>query len=190
MPLDPNDPDVQALQKSVADMTVERDTAVTSVETITVERDKVASELEAGTKQMGVLQEANKKFVDQVVEMKPKVDGLPVLQEEATKLREQVGTLTTELATSTETIKGLNEKSIQARRDNLVKNYKIPAEKIATMTEAQLEAIEATVPGFSANPTGKGLDIDGTGQGKDLTQMTEIERAKLTIERLKKPVTA
>ena len=91
MPLDPNDPDVQALQKSVTDLTTERDTAVASVETITVERDTAASGLEAGTKQIGELQEANKKFVDQMGEMKPKIDGLPVLQEEATKLREQVG---------------------------------------------------------------------------------------------------
>lgn len=180
--------DGQTNEAEITKLTTELDAS----KLLVTERDTT---IETQGKSIDELTTANTQFAKDVAGSTDMAKQLTDSQNALEESRKTSATLTEQLETANTTNSGLQSRMLTTRRDALVSKYGMDAEKVAALDDVGLSALESTLPGVQLATTngntnnqnsavGLGLDAGGSG-GKDIANMSELDRMSSVIETLK-----
>ena len=148
---------------------------------------KLQESLDLAGKEIAGLQAANKKFADDMAGLVNQGQQLKVSQSALEQARKDLALAQTTLDDTVKSRDGLTGQLLTRRRQDLITKYRVPEDRVASLDDAGLTTLEATLPHIKpgTDNSGKGLGLNGGPGTGDLSELSDSARALRTIERLK-----
>jgi len=167
----------------------------TQIETLTATIAARDVTLAAATTSLEELQAANTKFADDAVGLATQAQQGKDAQEALEQSRKSTSELQVQLEQAATANSTLLSQMTSRRRQDLITRYGLPEASVANLDDAGLTVLESTLPHYApaSTPNTPIVPMDGnklglgasSGNGIDMSAMTEAERGLQLIERMK-----